>query len=83
MLDDPCKFYFLILGFLYFPVDGWRLTRLTRTMIFRGLIRRVHILGSILRLSFLVTFLHVPQVWANNRAQELLPKMEKIVQRNA
>ncbi len=79
MLKDPYRFYFLVLGFLYFPVDDWTADTIYKGDDFSYVDQdEYHILGIYSATGFIVEFLHVPEEWAYNRARELLPKIEKL-----
>jgi hypothetical protein len=79
MLQDPYEFYFLILGFLYFPVDNWTVETIYRDEDFSWVGQdEYHILGIYSSAVFVVKFPRTPEEWAYNRAKELLPKMEKL-----
>lgn len=84
ILADPHRFYILILGFLYFPIEDVTIDTIDRDEDFSFVDQEdYHILGIYSGGDFVVKWLSQPdsisEEWVYKRAQELVPKLQKLI----
>lgn len=78
-MEDPYRFYVLVLGFLYFPVEDYTAETISRNDDFSYVDQEeFHILGIYNSADLTLRWWNHSREWSYSHAQELLPKVEKL-----